>query len=93
MHKAVHRGCDTIPLLHTHLHSLAVLPGDPALAVAAVVNAVSAGKLLACGMGMPSLSANQGDEKQLVQVDLEELDIFWLQQASWAPGSIALFPL
>lgn len=80
-------------MLHTHLQSLTVLPGDPPLTIAAVVNAVSTGKLLACGMGMPSLSANQGDEKQLVQVDLEELDIFWLQQASWAPGSIALFPL
>lgn len=77
----------------THPPSLAVPPGDPALPVPAVVDAVRARKLLARGAGVPALGAYQGDEEQLVQVNLQELHIFRLQQTSWAPGSIPLFPL
>lgn len=77
----------------THPGALAVPPGDPALPVPAVVDAVGAGKLLARGAGVPALGTHQGDEVQLVQVDLQELHIFRLQQTSWAPGSIPLFPL
>lgn len=78
---------------HAHLPALAVPPGDPALPVPAVVDAVGAGELLARGAGVPALGAHQGDEEQLVQVDLQELHVFRLQQTSWAPGSIPLFPL
>lgn len=78
---------------YTYLPALTIFPRDPALSIAAIVNSISTGKFLACGAGMPSLSPNQGDEKELVQVNLKELYIFWLQQASWAPGSIPLFPL
>lgn len=76
-----------------HPPALAVPPGDPAFPVPAVVDAVGAGKLLARGTGVPALGAHQGDEEQLVQVNLQELHIFRLQQTSWAPGSIPLFPL
>lgn len=63
------------------------------LPIAAVIDAVSTGELFACGTGMPSLRPDQRDEKELVQVDLEELHIFRLQQACWAPRSIPFFPL
>lgn len=56
-----------------HLPSLSVMPAHPVVAVAAVLDPVSLGKLITHAVGMATLGPHQCDEVQRAQIDLEVL--------------------
>ena len=74
----------------THLPVLTILPRQPALPVAAVIDPVGPSKLFPRGPRVPALGPHQGDEVEFVEVNLEELHIFRLEETRRAPSPVTL---
>lgn len=73
----------------TYLLSLTIAPGDPAAAIAAVLDLVGLGKLVPDAPCMSPLSSHQGDEMQREKVNLQELiHVLWFNRALWTPRTI-----
>lgn len=74
---------------HAHLPSLPIMPAHPVVAVAAVLDPVSLGKLITHAVGMATLGAHQRDEVQWTQVHLEIL-FEVVRHDIGAPGPITI---
>lgn len=60
------------------------------MAVSTVGEPVLAGELVAGAASVSALSGHHREEGELAEIQLQVLDIRWLQLTSWTPGAVTL---
>lgn len=63
------------------------------MAVSAVGESVLAGKLVAGAAGVSALCGHYCEESELAKVQLQVLDIRWLQLTGRTPGPVTFLPV